>query len=27
VKLTPHFQTVPRWRKRGSIHPLLHTSS
>jgi hypothetical protein len=27
VKLTIHLQLVPRSRKRGSIHPLAHTSS
>jgi hypothetical protein len=27
VKLTNHFQLVPRSRKRGPIHPLPHTSS
>jgi hypothetical protein len=27
VKLTTHLQLVPRPRKRGYIHPLLHTSS
>jgi hypothetical protein len=27
VKLTTHLQLVPRSRKRGSIHPLPHTSS
>jgi hypothetical protein len=24
VKLTTHLQLVPRSRKRGSLHPLLH---
>jgi hypothetical protein len=27
VKLTTHHQLVPRSRKRGTIHPLPHTSS
>jgi hypothetical protein len=27
ILLTTHFQLVPRSRKRGSIHPLLHTFS
>jgi hypothetical protein len=27
VKLTTHFQLVPRSRQRGSIHPLPHTPS
>jgi hypothetical protein len=27
VKMTTHLQLVPRSRKRGSIQPLLHTSS
>jgi hypothetical protein len=27
VKLTTHLQLVPRLRKCGSIHPLLHTPS
>jgi hypothetical protein len=27
VKLTTHLELVPRSRKRGSIHPLPHTSS
>jgi hypothetical protein len=26
VKLTTHFQLLPKSRKRGSIHPLPHTS-
>jgi hypothetical protein len=27
VKLTTHLELVPRSRKRGSLHPLLHTPS
>jgi hypothetical protein len=27
VKLTTHFQLVPKTRKSGSIHPLSYTSS